>query len=702
MGSRRLAGLRIGMLGVALLVGSGGCGSIGPDPQDNGNNGNQLVNGNDAGVPAEDCADGLDNDGDGQVDCDDPDCDDDPDCPVRVDLTILQTVDLQNHAAGYATFSEHTPDGQGNDEVQGGYARLAAKIYEIRLANAAAGIPTLVVDAGDWSMGTAFDLAHHDPITLKLFTHLKYDAITLGCRDFDWGPDWTAQLIINAQGSTPPFDVPIIVSNLDLSALGLSALQPLQANGTILSRLVMRLQNGLVVGILGGNGPDSSEWCSTCDPSPYNEFGYWQPMVDDLRIRDQAELVVVLYHGAVTADPNVGDAVALADVVDGIDVIVFGHPREAPPQPLQVNDTLIVQPGAFGRHLSRLDLRFDQQQERILSHTHTLVPIDDGIVGDPVVQAWVDGLEQQVSAVLASAGIAAGCAEPIAETAFDLEWQPATEIALGNLSADALRAVSSVLVVSSDATAPFDVAMISTRMIGDEILAGRTGVVTAADAYAVLPFEVYSTGDSTRALPGTTVMSVYLTAAELYDLAKVTTVLAWQFDRPDALLHYAGMRFDCDQTTGAITAVWLCENALPLELGGEGDFFSERCGPDPLDPDDTSRLYRAVVDHYLLLELNLMAAVGLSILPKDAGGEPIDLMDPAAVVELRIDRDPVATPTTMEELKLWQALIWFLGGMTAPSSGDAISFLPDQDADGLGDIVSSVYGPGGSALGRIQ
>ena len=41
--------------------------------------------------PVEDCADAIDNDGDGGVDCIDPDCYRSPDCPVPLEIEIMES-----------------------------------------------------------------------------------------------------------------------------------------------------------------------------------------------------------------------------------------------------------------------------------------------------------------------------------------------------------------------------------------------------------------------------------------------------------------------------------------------------------------------------------------------------------------------------------------------------------------------------------
>lgn len=84
-------------------------------------------------------------------------------------------------------FLDYTPLIQGdNDGITGGYARLASVIGGIKYEQAMNGIPVVLIDSGDFLMGTVYDLTVADPITLKFFQLLGYDAITFGNHEFDW------------------------------------------------------------------------------------------------------------------------------------------------------------------------------------------------------------------------------------------------------------------------------------------------------------------------------------------------------------------------------------------------------------------------------------------------------------------------------------------------------------------------------------
>ncbi len=68
-------------------------------------------------------------------------------------LTILHTNDMHSRLVGFAPSSEYSPFSLNDDQTRGGFARLAHLIKERVNENPE---ETLVLDAGDFLMGTIF------------------------------------------------------------------------------------------------------------------------------------------------------------------------------------------------------------------------------------------------------------------------------------------------------------------------------------------------------------------------------------------------------------------------------------------------------------------------------------------------------------------------------------------------------------------
>ncbi len=607
-----------------------------------------------------------------------------------VKVTILHTSDLHHWAMGYGPQAAYTPlDTADQDPVTGGYARLAKKIKEIRAEQEAAGVPVLVLDSGDFLMGTVFDLTAADPMALRFFQYAGYDATTFGNHEFDWTPAALADIINAGRAADPAFAVPIVATNALFSAddAGDDGLEQLKADGAIVDKLVFTLDNGLKVGLLGQAGVSADSDAPTAPPVTFDHTpAFLQAAVDGLRNDDGADMVVLLSHGGVESD-DTGEDVTLAGKVSGLDVIASGHTHTATDHAIEVGDTLVFEPGSYGRWLSRLDITFNKTRGKIASYDYTLIPIDDAIGGDAgmdaVVAAALQGIDSSLEPALGLQALS-----PVVETSFPLEREELTETGIGDLCADAFRAAATTAVQGSVDPTPFTMGVVPSGIIRNNIHPTADGLVSFADVYSIFPLGM-SLDPANQELPGWPLVSVYATAAELQQICLIPAKIAAIFG-PDVYLNFSGVRCGYDpagpQDIGVINAVYQCGSTLPADAGGEGDVFSTGCGTQ-LDLSDETTLYRVVTDLYTLLLMDKVTVV-LDIHPKHADGTVVDLTDPADFLTTRVDAD--ADADGVQEVKAWAALLGFL------------EQLPDAGGDpNLPDIPEAVYGPGGTALGRL-
>ncbi|KZM48732.1 thiosulfohydrolase SoxB [Labrenzia sp. OB1] len=85
-----------------------------------------------------------------------------------------------------------------------------------------------------------------------------------------------------------------------------------------------------------------------------------------------ADLIVLLSHNGFDVDRK------LASRVNGIDVILTGHTHDALPEPVIVNDTLVIASGSNGKFVSRLDL--DIQDGKLSGYAYRLIPVFSDII----------------------------------------------------------------------------------------------------------------------------------------------------------------------------------------------------------------------------------------------------------------------------------------------------------------------------------
>ncbi|MFC2015963.1 bifunctional metallophosphatase/5'-nucleotidase, partial [Chloroflexota bacterium] len=253
-------------------------------------------------------------------------------------------------------------------------------------------------------------------------------------------------------------------------------------------------------------------------------------------VQDQAELIVVLSHLGYDGDQ------ALAQAVD---VIVGGHTHLFLERPGRVNDTLIVQAGAKGAVLGRLELSVDLATGEVTEYARQdmLLPVTND------VSAVNEEVQTLVQTALAEA--AETIDQPIGEMARSVEPRSTGEFALGNLVVDAMRAAD-----MGDGK-PADIAMHNNGGIRASL---NKGPITFGQLYAVLPFD-------------NQLMALDLTGAQ------VLRILEHSVSERSAVMQVAGMTFAFN------TARPVGERVVEATVGGE-----------PLDPE---RVYRLVTIDYL-------------------------------------------------------------------------------------------------------
>lgn len=174
----------------------------------------------------------------------------------RKTFTILHTNDMHSNLIGMAPSSDYTPGTLNDDATLGGFARLATLIAKRKKAREAQG-PVLILDAGDYSMGTAFGAAIRETgAELQLMSLMGYDATTFGNHEYDLGPEGMAAAIgVAAKAGRIPA---VVASNTDFSGSdpSLTGLQALAGDKAVRRHAVIE-RNGLRFGLFGLMGKEA-------------------------------------------------------------------------------------------------------------------------------------------------------------------------------------------------------------------------------------------------------------------------------------------------------------------------------------------------------------------------------------------------------------------------------------------------------------
>jgi 2',3'-cyclic-nucleotide 2'-phosphodiesterase (5'-nucleotidase family) len=594
-------------------------------------------------------------------------------------LTLLQTSDIHNHASGYGPFLDYTPmDTSDNDGVAGGMARLAGKIASIKINRLVSNVPMLLVDSGDYFMGTMYDLAASAPVPFIYFQALGYDAITLGNHEFDWAPTGLAMLINNGVNNTAmPFNVPIVASNTLIPAG--NALTPFQQSGLLVDNLVKELPNGLKVGILGWIGIEADAYAPAANPVTFDhEIAHLQGKVDALKL-DGCDLIVLLSHGGVN-EYGEGDDKDLALAVNGIDIIASGHAHTATNDAFEVNNTLIFSPGSFGQYLSRLDIQFNRTTKSIVSHTFELIEMNDTIQGFADIHNAIELVDANISAnISTSLGINVDTAVAILKD-FEITFSEtkAAPSGLGNLCTDATRAVANVLALSSTNTKPYMLSIMANGNLRDTLKPGKTGKITFSDIFNVLPLGLSPKAATVPGVPpGYPLYSVYLNAADIRKLCEIAVAVELQSHpllTPEYYLHFSGIQYAYNPTNELgyrVNKVSFFSPTDPMCVGSPVQTLPSEYAPDSIWDGESKHVYRAVVDLYLLqmfytLSVDPKYQDFLALLPvyRDKDGNPLPLEKSVDAEQYASFSDAYAIDTGIEpgaqELYAWTALLKYM------------------------------------------
>ncbi|HXU84067.1 MAG TPA: metallophosphoesterase, partial [Polyangia bacterium] len=230
--------------------------------------------------------------------------------PVTQSFVILHTNDLHSHLMGFGPEADYSPATPGDDGTTGGLARLAAQIAAAR--SAAGTTPVLLLDSGDFTMGTPFHmLGLTASAELTEMGKLKYDAITLGNHEFDWGPKALAGIVGAAVKNG--FSVPIVATNMNFSAMdpGDDDLEKLLMSN-VLRRKFIKDVGGIKVGIFGLMGKDADTVSPLKKPVTIADIAVAsRAAVKELRETDKVDVVIALSHSGTDA-MGMGEDRALA------------------------------------------------------------------------------------------------------------------------------------------------------------------------------------------------------------------------------------------------------------------------------------------------------------------------------------------------------------------------------------------------------
>ena len=552
-------------------------------------------------------------------------------------VDIVFTHDTHSHLNTFTTMVD------GLETELGGFARMNTLIEAQRAQNP----DTLVIDGGDFSMGTLIQTVFETQAAeLRMLGYLGCDVTTLGNHEFDYRSKGLANMLTSAQASGDAVPA-MVVCNVDWDTMEAEGLtegqQRLKDAFTAygVSDYTVLEKGDVDIAVVGVFGKDALACAPTCELKFEDPIEAVKQTVADIKANEDVDMIVCVSHSGTWEDESKSEDELLAKAVPDLDLILSGHTHTEIEKPIQHGSTYVVSCGEYGKNLGELTLT-QQADGRWAMSAYELIPITSDIAVHAATQQTIDNFMDTVDTdYLARFGYTKD--QVLAEndivfsTQKDLE-NIHEEHNLGDIIADAY--VYAVENAADYDGVPVDLAVVPSGTVRDTYARGDITVEQV--------FNSFSLGIGADGVPGYPLISVYLTGREIRTAAEIDASVS-DF-MTTARLYCSGLNFTY--------------NPHRLLLNKVTDVCLEDDGQRVALEDD--KLYRIVADLYsgqMLSAVTDMSYGILSIVPKYADGTPIT------------DFEDVIITENGRELKAWDSIARYMASF-ADTDGDGIANVP--------------------------
>jgi len=516
----------------------------------------------------------------------------------RSELNIIFTHDLHSHLESFNL------EVDGTVEEVGGFAKIKTIIDEKKKEDP----NTLVVDAGDFSMGTLYQTIYEEEASeVRMLGAMGFDVATFGNHELDYRDNKFSEMLksaISSGDALPQF----VLSNIDWEGASeeLLAIKDIMEDYGV-KPYTMITKGNINIAIFGIFGEESLKY------APMTELPFTNPVesaketVKLIQENEEADIIICLSHSGISEIKKDSEDEILAEKVPEIDIIISGHSHTTLSEPIISGNTIIGSTGEYGIQIGSLTVK-KAEDERWELANYELIPINDTIKEDKDTANLIKGfksliqesyLEQygyEYDQVLAN--------NPYNFTSIHKLGKEHVEEPLGNLLSDSY--IYAVQEAEGEDYVPISVTVVPNGVIRDSFYVGD---ITVSDV-----FNVSSLGVGKDGIPGYPLMEVYLTGAELRTVAEVDASVSPLME--EARLNIGGLKFSFNPNRMILNKV--TKVSLYSQVEESIEIVDEQ-------------LYRVVADLYSGQMLGAVADKSygiLSIIPKDRNGEPIkDLED---------------------------------------------------------------------------
>lgn len=554
----------------------------------------------------------------------------------EVDVMFLH--DTHSHLNEFATVEDE------KTQVLGGFAKIKTLINEQKEDNP----DTLVLDAGDFSMGTLIQVMYEEEASeIRMLGEIGVDVATFGNHEYDYKAKGLANMLNNAVVSGDKLPA-MVVCNVDWKTMekeGLTEDQKLLKDAFEhygVKDYIVLDKNGVKIAITGIFGEDCLDCVPNCPLEFKSPVDALKETVAKIRSEETVDMIACVSHSGTWEDESKSEDEILAKNVPEVDLIISGHTHTKLDKPIRHGDTYIVSAGEYGKYLGSLSME-QKKDGRWELDDYELILVDKDVKADAEAQMKADSFMEKVdSKYLEQFGYTADqvlCTNDIEFATSADVGSKHTEMNLGSIMADAYT--YSVAKFDNTDTRPVDVAVVPAGVIRDTYAKGN---VTTENV-----FNSFSLGIGKDGIAGYPLISIYLTGEELKIAAEIDASISDLMS--SARLYTDGLYWNYNPNRmilNKVTDVYLCDtNEERVEI-------------------EDDKLYRVVTDFYTSQMLGGVTDLSyglLSIVPKFADGTPVENYE-----------DAVILTKEGKELKAWAAIAEYM------------SSFEDTDGDGIGNV----------------
>lgn len=221
-----------------------------------------------------------------------------------------------------------------------GLPRVSTVLKDLRNENE----NVLFLDAGDSFHGTTFATLSKGESVVDILNYMKLDAISPGNHDFNYGKDRLKELERLA-------DFDILAANVIT-----------EDGGKFLEPYMIEDMDGVKVGVFGiatpetlyKTNPKNVEGITFGDPVEYSKQS-----VEELKSQGADFIIALVHLGMDESTKAELQSTALANSVEGIDLIIDGHSHTSLEKGMVVNGTTIVQTGEYDKNMGIVDIKVE-------------------------------------------------------------------------------------------------------------------------------------------------------------------------------------------------------------------------------------------------------------------------------------------------------------------------------------------------------